>query len=96
MKVFIHKSFLEKRFHAPLWFQWKAVTCEPHAPKFWRVTPENLLFTHDISSTTATFSSLVCNYVFAAAVRYNPAAVLRRYKQQVTGIKAEDNHTVTK
>jgi len=23
-----------------------------------RVTPENLLFTHDISSTTATFSSL--------------------------------------
>jgi len=26
IKVFIHKSFLEKRFHAPLWFQWKSIT----------------------------------------------------------------------
>jgi len=25
---------LEKIFHAPLWFQWKAVTRERHAPKF--------------------------------------------------------------
>jgi len=33
-KVFIHKSFLEKRFRAPLWFQYKAVTREHHAPKF--------------------------------------------------------------
>jgi len=24
------KSFLEKRFHASAWFEWKAVTCECH------------------------------------------------------------------
>ena len=34
IKVFIHKSFLEKRFHAPLWFQYIAVTREHHTPKF--------------------------------------------------------------
>jgi len=34
IKVFIHKSFLKKRYHAPLWLQWKAVTHERHAPKF--------------------------------------------------------------
>jgi len=36
IKVFIHKTFLEKRFHVPWWFQWKAVT---HAPKFYHACP---------------------------------------------------------
>jgi len=59
MKTFSHKSFWERRFQAPLCFQWKAVTRERHAPKlFHACLDQNLLVTHDVSSTTARFSSL--------------------------------------
>ena len=36
IKIFLHKSFLENRFHAPLWFQWKAITREHHTLKFYQ------------------------------------------------------------
>jgi len=66
IQIFIHKSFWEKRFHGPIWFQWKAITREVTRQSFvTRVTPENLLVTHDISSTTATFSSLAFVYALA-------------------------------
>jgi len=33
IKSFSHMNFWESRFDAPLYFQWKAVTHQPHAPK---------------------------------------------------------------
>jgi len=33
LKSFLHKSFWESSFHAPLCLQWKALTSEPHASK---------------------------------------------------------------
>jgi len=33
-KAFYSKELLGKIFHAPIWFQWKAVTRARHAPKF--------------------------------------------------------------
>jgi len=35
IKAFSHKDFWESRFHAPICFQWKAVTREHHTPKFY-------------------------------------------------------------
>jgi len=46
MKVFILKSFWEKRFHVSLWFQWKAIMRQLHEPKFFHSCHAWISFCH--------------------------------------------------
>jgi len=56
MEVFIHKSFFEKKFMRHYDFSEKQ--SRVHVTRQTFVMRENLLVTHDILSTIATFSSL--------------------------------------
>jgi len=58
IKIFIHKSFWEKIFPQYDFSVEQSRVKLTLERIFTRVTPENLLDTHDISSTTATFSCL--------------------------------------
>jgi len=58
IKIFIHKNFWEKIFPQYDFSVEKSRVKLTLESIFTRVTPENLLDTYDISSTTATFSCL--------------------------------------
>ena len=58
-KIFLHQSFSENRFHAPLWFQWKGVTHEHHVLKFYNACHARYLVANCLVFQSG--SHLVCS-----------------------------------